>query len=256
MEMNRQNALFEYLLRLGDTSLILGHRISEWCGHAPILEEDIALANVALDHIGQARLFLSYAGRIEGKGRTEDTLAYRRDARQFRNLLMAEQPNVDYAVTTARQYLISVYNFHLYAALSKSSDQELAGIAAKSLKEVAYHVRHSGDWMLRFGDGTEESHQRVQSAINELWYFVDDFFAADETDAFLLKEGIGADLSQIKVLWEGTVLPHIAKANLTIPQISNKMRSGSRTGGHTEHLGYILAEMQFLPRAYPDAVWE
>lgn len=256
MEMNRQNALFEYLLRLGDTSLILGHRISEWCGHAPILEEDIALANVALDHIGQARLFLSYAGRIEGKGRTEDTLAYRRDARQFRNLLMAEQPNVDYAVTTARQYLISVYNFHLYAALSKSSDQELAGIAAKSLKEVAYHVRHSGDWMLRFGDGTEESHQRVQSAINELWYFVDDFFAADETDAFLLKEGIGADLSQIKVLWEGTVLPHLSKAKLTIPQISNKMRSGSRTGGHTEHLGYILAEMQFLPRAYPDAVWE
>lgn len=256
MEMNRQNALFEYLLRLGDTSLILGHRISEWCGHAPILEEDIALANVALDHIGQARLFLSYAGRIEGKGRTEDTLAYRRDARQFRNLLMAEQPNVDYAVTTARQYLVSVYNFHLYSALSKSSDQELAGIAAKSLKEVAYHVRHSGDWMLRFGDGTEESHTRAQNALNDLWYFVDDFFAADEIDAFLLKEGVAADLSQIKVQWEGTVLPHLAKAKLSVPQINNKMRSGSRNGGHTEHLGYILAEMQFLPRAYPDAVWE
>ncbi|MBK6641380.1 MAG: phenylacetate-CoA oxygenase subunit PaaC [Bacteroidetes bacterium] len=253
--LEKNNALFEYLLRLGDTSLILGHRIAEWCGHAPILEEDIALTNISLDHIGQARLLLDYAGKIEGKGRNEDTLAYHRDARQFRNLLMAEQPNGDFGNTMVRQFLVSVYNFHLYSALSKSADAELAAIAAKSVKEVAYHVRHSSDWLIRLGDGTTESHERVQQSINDLWIYVDDFFNGDEVDALLVGQNIAPDLNAIRALWNETVQLTMVKAGLVIPQVNSAMRTGSRKGNHTEYLGYILAEMQFLPRAYPDAEW-
>ncbi len=253
--LTQQEALFEYCLRLGDTSLILGQRISEWCGHAPILEEDIAMSNIALDLIGQARIILTYAGEVEGKGRAEDDLAYLRDARQYRNLLMVEQPNGDFAVTIARQFLVSLYNFHLYSQLSKSSDATIAAFAAKSLKEVAYHVRHSADWIVRLGDGTEESHRRVNDAMNDLWYFVDDMFQADEIDALLLKAGIGADMALVKKEWEQKVNETLVKAKLTLPVANNSLRMGSRDGNHTEYLGYILAEMQFLPRAYPDAKW-
>ncbi len=253
--LTQQEALFEYCLRLGDTSLILGQRISEWSGHAPILEEDIAMSNIALDLIGQARIILTYAGEVEGKGRAEDDLAYLRDARQYRNLLMVEQPNGDFAVTIARQFLVSLYNFHLYSQLSKSSDATIAAFAAKSLKEVAYHVRHSADWIVRLGDGTEESHRRVNDAMNDLWYFVDDMFQSDAVDEMLLKSGIGADMNQVKNSWEQTVNDIFAKAKLTIPATNNSLRMGSRDGNHTEYLGYILAEMQFLPRAYPDAKW-
>lgn len=253
--MTQQEALFDYCLRLGDTSLILGQRLGEWCGHAPILEEDIALSNIALDLIGQARIIYQYAAQVEGKGQNEDKLAYHRDARQYKNLLMAEQPNGDYAMTIARQFFLSVYNFHLYSALAKSKDADIAAFAAKSVKEVAYHVRHSSDWMLRLGDGTVESHKRIQDAVNDLWYFVDDMFDADEVDAVLLKAGIAADMKLVKAQWETTISDILKKATLTIPEVNNFMRLGSRQGNHTEHLGYILAELQFLPRAYPDATW-
>ncbi len=253
--MTNQEALFEYCLRLGDTSLILGQRVSEWCGHAPILEEDIAMSNISLDLIGQARIILTYAGQVEDKGRTEDDLAYLRDARQFRNLLLVEQPNGDFAMTTARHFLVSVYNFHLYNLLSKSSDETIAAFAAKSLKEVAYHVRHSSDWVIRLGDGTTESSKRMQDAINDLWYFTDDMFQADAVDAFLLETGIAADMKEVKKSWDQTVSDTFKKARLSMPVTNNALRMGSRDGNHTEYLGYILAEMQFLPRAYPDAKW-
>jgi ring-1,2-phenylacetyl-CoA epoxidase subunit PaaC len=253
--MTQQEALFEYCLRLGDTSLILGQRISEWCGHAPYLEEDIAMSNIALDLIGQARIILNYAGEVEGKGRDEDTLAFHRDTRQYRNLLMAEQPNGDFAMTIGRQYLLSTFNFHLYSQLSKSKDSTIAAFAAKSLKEVAYHVRHSADWVLRLGDGTEESHGRMQNAIDDLWYFTADLFDADQVDDMLTKAGIAADLGLVEKSWRDGVAKTLNEAGLTTPGINTPMRNGSRKGNHTEHLGFILAEMQFLPRAYPDAKW-
>jgi len=253
--MSLQGSLFEYCLRLGDTSLILGHRLSEWCGHGPILEEDIAMANLSLDLIGQARMILSYAGEVEGKSRTDDDLAYHRDARQFRNTLLAEQPNGDFAFTMTRHFFISVYNFYLYEELKKSKDKTIAAFAEKSLKEVAYHVRHSSDWILRLGDGTEESHTRAQTAVDDMWIFTDDLFQMDKTDEQLIKEGVAADLNLIKRKWKKHVEDILTKATLTIPQVNNFMRTGSRQGNHTEHLGYILAEMQFLPRAYPDAKW-
>lgn len=253
--MKTNEALFEYCLRLGDTSLILGQRLAEWCGHGPILEEDIAMSNMSLDLIGQARLFYSFAADVEEKNRTEDNIAYERDARQFKNVLLAEQPNGDFATTMVRQLFISVYQYHLYRELSKSKNETLAGIANKSLKEVTYHVRHATDWVLRLGDGTEESHDRAQAAVNDLWIFTDDLFDGDSVDAILLKEKVGADLSLIKSAWQKQVNEVLAESTLTIPAINSFMRTGSRKGNHTEYLGYILAEMQFLPRAYPGTKW-
>jgi ring-1,2-phenylacetyl-CoA epoxidase subunit PaaC len=253
--MTDREALLEYCLRLADTSLISGQRMSEWCGHAPILEEDIALSNISLDLIGQARILLAYAGEVDGKGKSEDDMAFYRDARQFRNLLLAEVPNGDFAMTVARQYLLSVYNFHLYSALSSSSDTTLAAFASKSLKEVAYHVRHFGDWMVRLGDGTDESRSRLQDAVSELWNFVDDLFMADEIDRKLAASGVGADLDAVKLKWEEAINKTFADAKVVAPKVNSMMRTGSRQGNHTEYLGYILAEMQFLPRAYPDARW-
>jgi ring-1,2-phenylacetyl-CoA epoxidase subunit PaaC len=253
--MDRNTALFEYCLRMGDTSLILGQRLSEWCGHGPILEEDIAMSNIALDYIGQSRIIYSYAGQVEGMGRSEDELAYLRDARQYRNLLLTEQPNGDFACTLARQYLMSVYLFHLYSELTSSTDEAIRAFAQKSIKEVAYHLRHSADWMLRLGDGTEESHQRLQDAVNKLWYFVDDLFDADEVDADLLSGGIAADMKKVRASWEQDVKTLFSEATIQIPSVNSFTRVGSRKGNHTEHLGYILAEMQFLPRAYPGAKW-
>lgn len=251
--MNKE--LFEYCLRLGDTSLIMSQRLGEWCGHGPILEEDIALTNIALDLIGQARAFLTYAGETEGKGRSEDDLAYHRDAQQFRNVLLSEQPNGNFGVTIIRQLFVSTYQFYLYTELSKSKDQTLAALAAKSLKEVTYHVRHASDWTLRLGDGTEESHERVQTAVDDLWIFIDDLFDKDEVDDTLLKQGVAPDVTEIRKLWMSHIQKVLGEATLTIPELNSFMRTGSRRGNHTEHLGYILAEMQFLPRAYPDAKW-
>jgi ring-1,2-phenylacetyl-CoA epoxidase subunit PaaC len=219
------------------------------------LEEDIAMSNMSLDLIGQARLFYSFAADVEEKNRTEDNIAYERDARQFKNVLLAEQPNGDFATTMVRQLFISVYQYHLYRELSKSKNETLAGIANKSLKEVTYHVRHATDWVLRLGDGTEESHDRAQAAVNDLWIFTDDLFDGDSVDAILLKEKVGADLSLIKSAWQKQVNEVLAESTLTIPAINSFMRTGSRKGNHTEYLGYILAEMQFLPRAYPGTKW-
>jgi ring-1,2-phenylacetyl-CoA epoxidase subunit PaaC len=251
---SKQQALFEYCLRLGDNSLVLGHRLSEWCGHGPILEEDIAMINIALDLVGQSRTMLQYAAEVEGKGRSEDDLAYLRDVMDFRNCLMAEQPNGDFAVTMMRQLLITALNYHLYEALTSSKDATVAAFAEKSLKEVNYHLRHCGEWIVRLGDGTEESHERAQTALDDLWMFTSDLFETTEGDELLIKEGIAADMKTIRQNWEATIKEILERATLKMPE-STYMMTGSRTGKHTEHLGYLLAELQFLPRAYPGAQW-
>jgi ring-1,2-phenylacetyl-CoA epoxidase subunit PaaC len=250
----KQQALFEYCLRLGDNNLVLGHRLSEWCGHGPILEEDIAMINIALDHVGQSRMMLQYAAEVEGKGRSEDDLAYLRDVMDFRNFMLVEQPNGDFAVTMVRQLLMTDYNFHLYTALLSSKDATIAAFAEKSLKEVTYHLRHTAEWVVRLGDGTAESKERAQNAIDDLWMFTGELFDMDEVDAVLIKEGIVPDLKGIKASWDKTIDEVLERATLARPK-STFMMSGSRKGKHTEHLGYLLAEMQFLPRAYPGAQW-
>lgn len=252
--METQKALFEYCLNLGDSSLVLGHRLSEWCGHGPILEEDIALINISLDLIGQATNILSYAGEVEGKGRSHDDLAYKRDAKQYRNLLICEQPNGHYGTTIARQFLFDTYHYYLLQQLINSDDPTIKAYAEKTLKEVTYHLKHSTDWMLRLGDGTEESHQKVQEALDQMWKFTGELFQPSEADIAMLKEGIGADLSLVKQQWEKSVKATLEEATLKMPE-NNWAQIGGKEGKHTEQLGYILAEMQFLPRAYPDATW-
>ncbi len=252
--MTLEQAKFEYLLRLGDSSLIIGHRLSEWCGHGPILEEDIALINIALDFVGNATSLLTYAAQVEDKGRTEDDLAYLRNERDYRNLLITEQPNGDFAATIARQFLYDVYTFFLYEELKKSKDETIAAIAAKSHKEITYHLRHTTEWMLRLGDGTEESHQRLQSGLNELWMYTSDMFDMNEVDSLLIKAGIVPDLNAVKEVWEKRVKDVIAEATLQLPA-GNIKQKGSREGKHSEHLGYLLAEMQYIPRSYPGTKW-
>lgn len=252
--MTVEEAKFQYLLRLGDSSLIIGHRLSEWCGAGPILEEDIALINIALDFVGSATSLLAYAAQVEGKGRTEDDLAFLRGEREFRNLLLTEQPNGDYASTITRQFLYDVYAYHLYEALKSSKDETIAALALKSHKEITYHLRHTTEWMYRLGDGTEESHTRMQNALNDLWMFTNDLFDMDEVDGILIKEGIVPDLNKIREQWETQVKAVIAQATLEIPSYSFKQK-GSREGMHSEHLGFLLAEMQSVHRSFPDAKW-
>lgn len=246
--------LFKYILRIADTNLILGQRISEWTGHGPFLEEDIALTNVALDLIGQAQALLDYAGKIEGKGRDADALTYHRGERQFFNALLVEQSNGDYAKTMMRQFFADAFHLEVFSALSTCKDNILSGIAEKAIKESRYHLRHSSNWIERFALGTEESKIRVQNALNELWRFTGDLFA---TDAFLndavKKHGV-PDLTQLKNKWSENVNAVLKKCELQIPQ-NVFMQSGSLEGRHSENLGFILAEMQYLPRAYPDAKW-
>lgn len=247
-------ALFEYLLRLGDNALILGQRLGEWCGFAPELEEDIALTNVALDFIGQAREILTYAGEVEGKGRTEDDLAFLRDERSYRNVLLTEQPNEDFAYTIARQFIIDAFNVELYEALTRSADPQIAAIAAKSLKEVKYHLRHSAEWVIRLGDGTDESHRRIQTAFDELWMFTGELFAMDDVDHAMIEAGVGADLARVKANWDSHVAEILAEATLTRPK-DGWMQSGGKTGHHTEYMGHILSEMQYMQRTYQGASW-
>lgn len=247
-------ALFNYCLWLGDSSLILGHRLSEWTGHGPILEEDIAMTNIGLDLVGQASSFLSLAGEIEGKGRSDDDLAYKRDLKDFKNALLTEQLNGDFGRTMVRQYLFDVFHCLVMDKLSSSKNEQLAAIAVKTLKEAKYHKRHSNAWLKRLGDGTEESNERTQKAVNELWMFTDDLFEVIEGDDGLVTEGVIPNLSELKLAWEEEVLELMNEAKLTIPEKAFMMK-GSRNGRHTEHLGFLLAEMQFLPRAYPDAKW-
>jgi ring-1,2-phenylacetyl-CoA epoxidase subunit PaaC len=251
---NIDKARFDYCLRLGDSSLILGHRLSEWCGHGPVLEEDIALINVSLDLIGRATNLLKYAGEIEGQGRTEDDLAYLRNERHFQNLLITEQPNGDFAVTIARQFFMDAFSYFLYDSLQSSSDKQLAAIAEKAIKEIRYHLRHSSEWMLKLGDGTPESHERLRNAVNQLWRFTGEMFIADETDKLLQEAGIAPDLAAIKINWDTMVNEVLEKATLTRPE-DTFMQTGSKKGIHTEHLGFLLAEMQYLPRMYPGAKW-
>ena len=246
--------LFEYLLRLGDDRLILGHRLSEWCGHAPMLEEDIALANIALDCLGQANAFLSLAGEVENKGRTEDTLAYFREAVDFRNVKLVEQPNTDFAYTIVRQFFIDVFAFHLYETLSGSEYKPLAAIAEKSLKEVKYHIRHSSEWVLRLGDGTEESHNKTQNAVDNLWQYTNELFEEDSINKRLTQTGIAVNLNYIKEKWNLQVERILQKATLKIPE-RTYLIGGGRTGNHSEHLGHLLAEMQIVARSFPDATW-
>jgi len=248
-----KDALFQYLLRLGDDRLVLGHRLSEWCGHGPLLEEDIALANVALDLIGQASHFLRLAGQVEGKGRDEDALAYLRDGIDFRNVKLVELPNGDYGRTIMRQFLFDAWSVLLLERLERASHAELAGIAAKAYKEARYHLRHSGEWVIRLGDGTDESHRRAQAALDDLWSYTGELFAADEVDR-ALADGIAPDPAALQPPWREVVSDVARRATLTLPA-DGYMHSGARQGRHTEHLGHLLDEMQILARSHPGAKW-
>ncbi len=241
-------ALFTFNLRMGDSALVLSQRLGEWCGHGPALEEDLALANTALDLLGHARLWLSLAGEVEGRGRDEDQLAFLRDAGEFRNLLLVEQPNGDYAATMARQYYYDAWHHPLLQQLAGAAEPRVAAIAAKAAKEAAYHLHRSREWVIRLGDGTEESHRRMQAAADELWPFTGEMFAADDADRAC------ADLAALRPGWQAEVAATFARATLTLPA-SAWMPQGGKQGVHTEKLGYILAEMQFLQRAYPGERW-
>ncbi|HET9424590.1 MAG TPA: 1,2-phenylacetyl-CoA epoxidase subunit PaaC [Gemmatimonadaceae bacterium] len=245
---------YEYLVRLGDDRLVLGHRLSEWCGHGPILEEDIALTNIALDLVGQANLFLEQAGKAEGKGRDQDALAYFREAVDYRNLLIAELPKGDFAFTIARQFFFSVFNYLQMEALQKSTNADVAGIAAKAVKEAKYHVRHSADWMVKLGDGTAESHDRLQSAVDDLWRYTGEMFLADDVDRAAAAAGLGVDPSKLETAWRSHVDDVCRRAMLKLPEVKF-MQRGGREGKHTEHLGLMLSEMQIVARSYPDGKW-
>lgn len=245
---------FDYVLRLADDALILSQRLGEWCGHAPALETDLSLTNVALDLIGQATLFLSYAGELEGKGRDADKLAFHRDVTKYRNCLLVEQPNGDFGRTIARQFIFSTWQRALYQQLSASTDKRLAEIAAKALKETTYHAELAAEWVVRLGDGTEESHQRVKDGFEWCWRFVEELFAVDPADATLVSLGIAVDASKLRPAFDAVLAATFAEATLPLPKFPRPVMGG-RKGHHSEHLGHLLAEMQFLPRAYPDAVW-
>ena len=246
--------MLEYLLRLGDDRLILGHRLSEWCGHGPILEEDIALANIALDLVGQANLLLGLAGREEGKGRDQDALAYFREAIEYRNALICELPKGDFAFTIVRQFLVAVQSVLLFEKLQQSAHKDLAGIAAKAFKETRYHARHCADWVLKLGDGTEESHVRAQRALDDLWRFTGELFDVDDVERRLIDAGVAVDASALLGPWREQVSRVIAEATLRMPDESF-MQRGGRVGRHTEHLGHLLAEMQIVARSHPGAQW-
>jgi ring-1,2-phenylacetyl-CoA epoxidase subunit PaaC len=247
--------LFRYALRLADDVLILGHRLSEWIGHAPLLEEELAIGNIALDLIGEARALYAYAGEVEGAGRDEDALAYRRDANGFRNLLLVEQPNGDFAATIVRQFLFSAFVHPFWRALAASHDATLAAIGAKAEKEAAYHLRHAGEWLIRLGDGTTESHRRAQEALDELWTYAGEMFETDGDEHALIAQGIAVDRASLRGDWEESVANLLVEATLTRPAAGSWAQSGGRSGRHSEHLGHLLAEMQFLQRAYPRAAW-
>jgi ring-1,2-phenylacetyl-CoA epoxidase subunit PaaC len=261
--MNEQRTLFEYLLRLADSDLILAQRLGEWVGHGPVLEEDIATTNVGLDLLGQSRLWFAYAGEVEGRfnngaGRSEDELAFLRDAAEFRNLMLVEQPNGDYAVTMARQFCFDVCHELLLRGLTQSTDARIAEIAAKALKEVRYHGERSADWVIRLGDGTDESHRRMQAAVDDLWMYTGEMFEVDAIELALIDAGIACDARTLSAPWRQRVGAVFAEATLTMPGTTWMQGAGGRGGRqgvHTEHIGPMLAQMQWLQRAYPGAQW-
>ena len=243
-----------YILHLADCSLVMGHRLSEWTGHGPMLEQDIAISNIALDHIGQARNFYQYAALLSGNGATEDTLAYFRQEREYKNLLMIELPNGDWAKTMGKIFFFSSFQYLLYQQLIGSNDKQLAAIAEKSLKEVTYHRRWSSEWVIRLGDGTIESHDKMQDALNELWSYTGEMFMASEFELKAMAKGLSADVPSLESNWKEYVLKIIGDATLDIP-VNAWMHAGGKNGLHTEHLGFLLAEMQHLQRTYPGCEW-
>jgi ring-1,2-phenylacetyl-CoA epoxidase subunit PaaC len=249
-----ETPLVLYILRRADDALILGHRLSEWCGHAPMLEEDMALANMGLDLLGQARELYSYAAKVEANGNDEDKFAYLRDVRQYRNLLLVEQPNGDFARTMVRQFFYAAFADLYWRAMMRSSDATLAAIAAKSEKESAYHLRHSSEWIVRLGDGTEESHARAQGAIDDLWAFTGELFWLDDSERGLVDAGIAIDAASLRAQWLKTVSDVVSEATLALPT-SNWMQQGGRSGHHGEHLGHLLSELQSMQRTFPGATW-
>ena len=249
-----ETPLVLYTLRRADDALVLGHRLSEWCGHGPMLEEDMALANMGLDLLGQARELYSYAAKAEGCDNNEDKFAYLRDVRQYRNLLLLEQPNGDFAGTMVRQFFYSAFADLYWRAMIKSRDETLSAIAAKSEKESAYHLRHSSEWIIRLGDGTEESHARTQAAIDHLWAFTGEMFAVDEAERGLINKGIAIDTAALRPLWLKTVSGVVAEATLALPT-NEWMQQGGRSGRHSEHLGHLLSELQYMQRTFPGLTW-
>lgn len=249
-----ETPLVLYALRRADDALILGHRLSEWCGHAPILEEDMALSNIALDLLGQARELFGYAAEVEGRGNDEDKFAYLRDVRQYRNLLLLEQPNGDFARTMVRQLFYSAFADLYWRAMMKSGDQTLAAIAAKSEKESAYHLRHSSEWIIRLGDGTADSHARAQLAIDDLWAFTGEMFEVDAGERALIDAGVAVDPAGLRPPWLKTISDIVGEATLALPK-NDWMQQGGRDGRHSEHLGHLLSELQSMQRTFPGATW-
>lgn len=248
------NTLYKYILRIADDSLILGQRQSELCGHGPILEEDIAQTNIALDLIGQATALYEYAATFTDGKKSSDDIAFLRFDREYSNLLLVEQPNGDFAQTTVRNWIFDTFRVLFFEELAKSKDSQLAAIAEKSLKETRYHWKHSSEWMIRLGDGTEESHNRTQDALNRLWKYADEVFYMDEIEQELIEQGIAVDLSSIKQKFNDKINYVISESTLTLPSNDWK-QTGGRIGKHTEHLGFLLAEMQYMQRAYPGMEW-
>ncbi|WP_421751295.1 1,2-phenylacetyl-CoA epoxidase subunit PaaC [Croceimicrobium sp.] len=246
--------LLEYTLRLGDNALILGQRLGEWCGHGPILEQDIALSNIALDQLGQARMLMQYAAEQKGSDYTEDKVAFLRPETEYHNCLLVELENGDWGRTIVRQFLFDTYNYFFYSALLNSTDNRLKEIAHKAIKEITYHAQWSAEWVIRLGDGTEKSHQRVQTSLNDLWEWTGELFSMDAVDEALLAEGIAVNLAEIKVQWDQKVNEILSLATLERPE-DGWMQSGGKQGEHSEYLGYVLAVMQHLPRMYPEATW-
>lgn len=249
-----QDSLLKYILRLGDNALILGHRLSEWCGHGPILEQDIALINISLDFVGQARNWYTLASQIDGKGKTEDDYAYLRTVTEYYNVQLVEQPNGHWGDSLMRQFYFDVFNYEFYSQLVHSSNAEISSIAQKSLKEITYHKRFSKEWILRLGDGTEESHAKIQTSANELWTYTGELFLMDEIDQQMIQENIGVDLSPIKEKWLTEVRHVFDEATLVLPT-HNYMQKGGKQGIHSEHLGHILSDLQYMQRAYPGVTW-
>lgn len=252
--MTTKEKLYKYVLRIADDSLILGQRLAEWCGHGPILEEDIALTNISLDLIGQATNLLEFASKLDNEKQSSDDLAFLRTENKFTNILMVEQPNKDFGYTMVRQFFFDTFRKLFYEQLTNSADSTLASIAAKSLKETKYHFKHSAEWVIRLGDGTEESKRRVSEAISFYWKYTDELFYQDEIDHELIDLSIAFDLTDLKAAWLKTVNEVLAQATIPLPSDRFEQKGG-RKGTHSEHLGFLLAEMQYMQRTYPNSVW-
>ena len=252
--MNQQEALYQYTLQIADNALILGQRLGEWCGHGPVLEQDIALTNIALDLMGQARSLMSYAAEVEEKNRTEDQVAFLRKEHEYRNAILVEQPNEDFAYTIVRQFLFDSFHYYFQEALQSSKDERLSAIATKSLKEIRYHLKFSSEWMIRLGDGTDLSHEKIQTALDDLWMYSGELTTPNELDQLMAEAGVGVDLNKIKPAIQERVMEIVKLATLQIPS-ADWMQTGGKDGRHTENMGFILSEMQYMQRAYPNMEW-